>query len=220
MFLATTSDTKMWSIKKKKFVEGPKLNHRFEKDKLVFGYNTPGCAATLNKSHFAMIAFHNKDDPISLFNQRFALVNFQTQQITDYPNLPFEIVYFQNQFDFKFKFCSASILHMKNNDKSLVTHIQYLSYLVSFMGTSYKKFSYLMSYNLNQGVDGQWKVHGTWKVDDDTRLLNFWQVRGSFYSLFSDGNFIHHQNLYGWQTLANFSHNFTRFVGNGAIYYV
>ena len=168
----------------------------------------------------ASIAFHNKDDFISLLNQRFQLVNFQTQKITDYPNLPYPDLPIQNENNFEFKFCSASILHKKNNDISLVTHLQYENYLGSFAGSlSYKKFSFLVSYDLNQGIDGQWKIRGTWKVDDYPRLINFWQVRGSFYSLFSDGNFIHHQNLYDWKTLANFSHNFTRFVGNGAIYY-
>ena len=206
----------MWSLKKNTIVDGPNLDSK-SGNWTVAADRIPYCAATLNRSHFAMIAYLNNDDPQPLYtfyNQRFAIVNFRTQKVIGYPNLP---AMQEGEFDY----CSASILHSKANVRTLVVHLQLLNRPRWFIGPlQFKKFSYLMSYDLDKGVDGQWMVHGTWEVENDPRLLNFWQLKGSFYSLFSDGSFIYHQNLYDWQSLTNFSHKFSKFVGNGAIYYV
>lgn len=206
--LAQNQATEMWSIKKSTLVKGPDLYYKFDHDLS----NAPYCTATLNKSYFAMIAFNYHDDiqftHPSIGNRRFAVINFHTQKVTKYPDLQFGT--------FQYAVCSASILHSKNYEKSLVVNLQ--TYQFDEHINDMKTISSLMSFNLNQGVDGQWKIHGTWEVDN--HLINFWQIRGSFYSLFFDGNFIHHQSLYDWQSFANFSHNFTTFIGNGVIYYV
>ena len=188
----------MWSLKKSTFVNGPNLDNRLKN----CGRNYPDepgeicveivpyCTATLNRSHFVMIAYkHYQQDPLDMPNRRFALVDFQTQKITEYPSLPFqgEIVHLAHTHIFREDVvsCSASIMHIKSNEKSVVVHLKMEGYT-----------RHLMSYDLNQGLEGQWKFHRTWETDYGTTVLNFWQLRGSFYSLLSNGNFIHHPNLY------------------------
>lgn len=179
-------------------VDGPNLDYKFEKHDTDF---VSYCCTTLNRSHFAMVAFKYSNDPNLMANRRFALINFQTQQVTDYSDLPFED---------EFVHCSASVMHSKGYEKSLVIHLK----------ANYQRFRHLMSYDLNQGVDGQWKIHVTWDTDYGSHVLNFWQIRGSFYSLLEDGNLVYHQNLNDWKSLTNISQTFSNFVGNGAVYYV
>ena len=194
----------MWSLKKTTWVNGP--DHRLLEDSSM-RLDASYCTATFNRSHFAMIAFkYYQLDPLTMPNRRFALVEHQTQKVAEYPNLPF-------QGHNNFVSCSASIMHSKSNEGSVVIHLKSSTSYGQFRG-----FSHLMSYNLNQGLDGQWKMHGTW--DYDSNVLGFWQLRGSFYSLLSNGNFIRHQNLHDWHALANFSQNFLADFSNGVIYYV
>ena len=192
-------NTKIWSLRKSTLIDGPNIDHRLEEHSYR---GVPFCTATLNRSHFVMIAFkYYQQDPTLMPNRRFALIDFPTQQITDYPNLPLDEDFFS---------CSASMMIGKSNEKSVVIHLK----------TKFKKIRHLMSFDLNQGLEGQWKFHGTWEPDHSPNVLNFWQLRGSYYSLLSDGNLIHHHNLYDWHTLANFPQNFSKNFGNGAIYYV
>ena len=182
-------------------MNGPNLDHRLKEN----NYRAvPFCTATLNRSHFTMIAFkYYRQDPILMPNRRFALIDFQTQEITEYPNLPFDD-------DEDFVSCSASIVIGKSNEKSVVIHLK----------ENLKNTQHLMSFDLNRGFEGQWEIHGTWEPDHDPNVLNFWQLRGSYYSLLSNGNLIRHQNLYDWHTVANFSQKFSNDFGNGAIYYM
>ena len=144
-------------------------------------------------------------------NGRFALIDFQTQQITEYPSL---------QFQMEFDVCSASILQSKIYGKIVVTHLQELKYFKGLVaGGDSDKISHLMSYDLDQGSNGQWKIHGSWTFFEGPRVLNFWQSRGYFYSLMEDGNLILHQNLNDWKVLKNLQQNFSEFVGNGALYF-
>ena len=174
-FSAQYLNTKLWSLKKSTLVDGPNLYHRLIDLNSGYVHTLPYCTATLNRSHFVMIGFkYHQQDPHNMPNRRFALINFQNQQVIDYPNLPFD----------EFVFCSASIMVSKSYEKSVVIHL----------GEKSKKKSHLMTYDLYQGLGGQWKIHSTWETDDDSNVLNFWQIRGSFYSLLSNGHFIRHRN--------------------------
>ena len=82
-------DSFIWSFRKQQFISGPKLSKEIK-----YKDNLPHCTSTYNRTHYFMLGFDIESEPNSYTNRNFALVEFKSQKVTNYPHLTYS-GYFQ-----------------------------------------------------------------------------------------------------------------------------
>ena len=136
--------TVMFSKKKARFFKGPKL----PKDINQIDYlSYPPCVTAYNRTHYFLLEFRN-----SVFGEnpsKISLIEFKTQNKILYPSLEYDRLYF----------ASACDILMSKEESRLVTHFQ------TRHANDMIFESYIMSYNLNIGIDGQWETHQRLEID-------------------------------------------------------
>ena len=152
------SESFIWSLKKQQFIQGPKISKEIE-----FNHYNPHCISTYNRTHFVMLGFTIESDSYHTEKRNFALIEFKSQKMTNFPYLT---------QDGYLQACFCAIIFSKTHTKTIITHVQTIAdHLLDGENRNYN--SQILSYDLSFGENGQWKSHQKMPISSHTYLSKY-----------------------------------------------